>query len=378
MTISLVCRQVLQLSAIPGFGLKSFHQLYDHFGSVAEIVSFLHESGSSAACSARFEKLRSAIPNDWERSISDYLLRVEKWLSANESRKIISLEDDDYPALLKEIYCPPPLIYTEGDLASLGCPTMAIVGSRKPSLHGGRNAKQFASFLAKAGFTVVSGLALGIDGQAHRAALRAEGQTCAVLATGLDLVYPNQHRELAEEISANGVLVSEMKLGTQPRPGYFPRRNRIVSGLSLGVLVVEAGLKSGSLITARCALEQNREVFAIPGNIDNLIAQGCNALIKEGARLVDCPEEIIQDLSMPLKVFASGSSESDLKQLSEQERRLIGLFEQPFLTTDEILGSGLGGVALLLETLTSLELKGWLAQVPGGYERVKPVNSALQ
>ena len=219
---------------------------------------------------------------------------------------IIPITSSEYPPLLREISTPPALIYLRGDGNVLHLPQLAIVGSRRMSRGGEQSARQWSSYLAASGFVITSGLATGIDGVAHRAAIEAaNGKTVAVMATGIDQVYPGRHRRLADQIVANGgALVTEFCPQTQPLPGNFPRRNRIISGLSLGVLVIEAACKSGSLITARCALEQNREVFALPGSIHNPQARGCHQLIRDGAHLVERADEVAAELGAGLSRIA--------------------------------------------------------------------------
>lgn len=225
--------------------------------------------------------------------------RVEadlEWLD-QASHHLLGWDDPDYPSLLREVPGAPAALFVDGDPTLLWMPQVAIVGSRSASEHGLALCRRFARALAAAGFTITSGMADGIDGAAHLAALEADTRTIAVLGTGADLVYPRKHRALAARIAANGALVSEFPPGTAAKPEHFPRRNRIISGLALGTLVVEAGLRSGSLITARCASEQGRDVFAIPGSINNPLARGCHQLIRDGARLTESAEEIIVELS---------------------------------------------------------------------------------
>lgn len=219
-----------------------------------------------------------------------------EWLDQS-NHHLLGWDDPDYPSLLREIPGAPAALFVDGDPTLLWMPQVAIVGSRSASEHGLALCRRFARALASAGFTVTSGMADGIDGAAHQAALDADARTIAVLGTGPDLVYPRKHRALAARIAASGALVSEFPPGTAAKPEHFPRRNRIISGLALGTLVVEAGLRSGSLITARCASEQGREVFAIPGSINNPLARGCHQLIRDGARLTESAEEIIAELS---------------------------------------------------------------------------------
>ncbi len=209
---------------------------------------------------------------------------------------LLAITDPDYPALLLEIADPPPLLSIWGDRACLSAPQLAVVGSRRPTRQGIADATAFAGTLASAGFAVTSGLARGIDAAAHQAALAAGGKTVAVMGTGLDCIYPAVNRALAEAIRHNGALVTEFPLGTPARALHFPSRNRIISGLSLVVLVVEAALKSGSLLTARLALEQNREVFAIPGSIHHPVSRGCNTLIRNGATRVQDARDILDEL----------------------------------------------------------------------------------
>ncbi|KZZ63587.1 DNA-processing protein DprA, partial [Oleiphilus sp. HI0128] len=285
---------------------------------------------------------------------------------------------------------------------SLLLPALAVVGSRKPSMAGKQHAYSFAYELSLQGQNVVSGLALGVDTLAHRGALEASGITCAVLGTGLDLVYPRQNQKLAEQIMDRGVLVSEMALGSLPVPANFPRRNRLISGLSQGSLIVEAGLKSGSLITANYAIEQNREVYVIPGPIDSEVAAGCNDLIKQGAQLVTCVEDILafpcRDSCMTVASSANNSkrespigrstsaivgkaeghaAETQLShELLPDEGKLLPLIDFQCTSFDVLASESQLEAGVLLQNLVSLELKGLISNVPGGYQRVKSVNSA--
>jgi DNA processing protein len=218
-----------------------------------------------------------------------------RWLAA-PGHHALALTAPEYPPLLREIHDPPAVLYVHGTVDILSGMQLAVVGSRNPSPGGTDNARDFSHALAKAGLTITSGLAIGIDGAAHRGALAASGGTIAVAGTGLDIVYPARHRALAAAIAEHGALVSEFPPGSPPQPSSFPRRNRIISGLSLGTLVVEAASGSGSLITARAALEQGREVFAIPGSIHNPLARGCHALLRQGAKLVECVADILEEL----------------------------------------------------------------------------------
>ncbi|MGL6170951.1 MAG: DNA-processing protein DprA [Vibrio sp.] len=299
-----------------------------------------------------------------------------QWRSAADHRYIVTPHCSHYPRLLKEIAAPPPVLFIEGQLPALHDPALAIVGSRNASIDGRQIARQFATELVQSGLVVVSGLALGIDGHAHDGALQAKGQTVAVLGSGLAQIYPKQHQALAERIIAQGALVSEFAPHAAPRADHFPRRNRIISGLSLGVVVVEAAEKSGSLITARYAADQGREVFVVPGSIFNAASQGSNQLIRQGACLVQSVQQIHQELKNPLSWL-----------LSEQASRQATLFcashsdeELPFpellanvgveATPIDILASRTKiPVQEIMMQLLELELLGHVVAVPGGYIR---------
>ena len=253
--------------------------------------------------------ISAAIVNDvLEGPDPGHVSKELDWL-AQDDEFLITFEDGLYPRALREIPDPPPLLFVRGNPAVLSRPQIAITGSRNPTQAGADNAHEFAAALCQAGLTVTSGLALGIDSCAHRGALAASGATLAVSGTGADRVYPSRNLELAHEILRFGAIVSELPLGSGPRAEHFPRRNRILSGLSLGVLVVEAALHSGSLITARLAAEQGREVFAIPGSIHSPLARGCHALIRQGAKLVESAADVLEELA----ALAPGSGSSHPK-----------------------------------------------------------------
>ncbi len=236
------------------------------------------------------------------------------WLAQDQAH-LITMDDAGYPGLLREIPDPPPLLYVRGDPRVLVQPQIAITGSRNPTTDGRHNAGEFAAALSRAGLVVTAGLALGIDASAHQAALLAGGSTIAVLGTGVDRVYPSRHRDLAHEIAHRGAIVSELPLGSAPRREHFPRRNRIISGMSLGVLVVEAGMRSGSLITARLAAEQGREVFAIPGSIHSPLARGCHALIRQGAKLVENTSDILEEIAAYARDTSNSAAAADASRL---------------------------------------------------------------
>lgn len=291
---------------------------------------------------------------------------------------IVCFDDKNYPDLLKQIYDPPFVLFTQGNKELLLAPQIAIVGSRGATAFGRENAFSFAQNLVNQGVVVTSGLALGIDAQAHKGALSGNGSTIAVVATGLDRVYPSKHKILAKNIiDNNGLIVSEFIPGTAPKAGFFPKRNRIISGMSYGVLVVEATIKSGSLITARCALEQNRDVFAIPSSINNPQGKGCHWLIKQGAKLVEDASDIIEDLNLPIKSGLHLSEDVSIN-ITHEKSTEGGLFNDPFLDNvgyevtpiDVVVARSKLPINEVLTQLTILELKGLVTAVPGGYLRM--------
>ncbi len=279
---------------------------------------------------------------------------------------LITWTDNNYPVCLKEIPDAPPVLYASGLLAALDGPKLSIIGSRLPSSIGANAAFEFARDLSAHGITIVSGLARGVDGQAHRGCLVAKGKTIAILGAGIDCIYPRQHARLADEIQAKGLLLSEFPLGTTPIAGHFPRRNRIISGLSLATLVIEASLKSGSLITARLALEQNRGVMALPGSIHNPQAKGCHSLLQQGAALVTSPREVLEELCVDRRFRGSGKELDSSMGGTGSLTTYIG-FE--VTTVDSIVGRSSLPVEDVITDLAELELQGQIQAVPGGYIR---------
>ncbi|MCJ8268592.1 MAG: DNA-processing protein DprA [Psychrosphaera sp.] len=297
--------------------------------------------------------------------------RMEQWAS-EANQHIICYDDPRYPETLKHIASPPILLFVKGDLNVLNTPQLAIVGSRNLTITGQDNAFNFAKNLAKMGITVTSGLAIGVDGFSHRGALEGKGKTIAVLGTGLNQIYPKRHRTLAQQVSENGALISEFLPDQTARPENFPRRNRIISGLSQGTLVVEAAIKSGSLITAKYAMEQDREVFAIPGSIHSPMSKGCHWLIKQGAKLVEDINDIVEELSAFQHFLAQQAIERiQVKQTSavptEGLLKHIG-FEAT--AVDCIAQRSLLSIPDVLAQLLDMELAGKVAAVPGGYLRL--------
>jgi DNA processing protein len=278
----------LSLDQINGLGNAGVCQLLTKFGSPDAIFS------------ASISQLREIVTDEIAQKINkgvdaEVIAPTLKWLEKDNAH-VVTFADSAYPKQLLEISSPPAVLYAIGHLHWLNHPAIAMVGSRSATPQGEKNAEDFAQSLCEQGLCVVSGMALGIDGAAHRGALKANGATIAVVGTGLDIVYPARHRDLAHKIAERGLIISEFPLGTPSKAQNFPRRNRVISGLSLGCLVVEANIDSGSLITARLATEQGREVFAIPGSIHSPVTKGCHLLIKQGAKLVETTQDILEEL----------------------------------------------------------------------------------
>ncbi len=357
-------RHWLTLARAPGLGPATFGRLWRELASLDAIFSAsradLRRVGLSADTVAYLGH-----PN------TEHLAQDLSWL-AQPNAHLVTWASAAYPTLLAELDDPPPVLFVLGDPGLLSRPQLAIVGSRNPTPSGGETALEFAQHLAVAGLVITSGLALGIDAAAHEGALAAERPTIAVAGTGLDRVYPARHRELAHRISQHGALVSEFPPGVGPQPGNFPRRNRIISGLSLGTLVVEAALRSGSLITARLASEQGREVFAIPGSIHNPLARGCNALIRQGAKLVECAADIIEELgplSQVTQVQRKLSAANDVEafELDDDHARVLeSLGYEPTAVDTVVERSGLTPEAVC-SMLLVLELHGHVTTAAGGY-----------
>jgi DNA processing protein len=305
---------------------------------------------------------------------------------AENNAHLITHQHVNYPSLLGQIERPPPLLFVKGNIQLLSLPQIAIVGTRNPTATGIENTRSFSRYLSRGGFIITSGLAIGIDGFAHQAALNVSGKTIAVMATGIDKIYPSRHQHLVDTIlEKDGLLVTEFAPGTEPLAAHFPQRNRIISGLSLGVLVMEAAVKSGSLITARYALDQNREVFAVPGSIHNPQSKGCHALIKQGAQLVETGEDIIQQLAGLIHYFAQLQNNRNIMplpasevttfklKLSELEQTLLRHIGFDTIDIDQLIErSGLTS-AQVAATLFNLELKGAIKHSDWGYEAINNV-----
>ena len=303
----------LRLLRADGISGKTLSALAERFGGADEILLASDAALTQAGCNAGQKRaIRGARDLDLSQDL--------EWL-AQPGCGLMGWNDAAYPRRLRDIAHPPPVLFWRGDISLLQAPYLAIVGARNATPQGLENARAFSAELAANGLGIVSGLALGIDGAAHAGALDADGITTAVCATGLDRVYPRQHHALATRIAETGLLISEFLPGTAPRPQHFPRRNRLIAGLSLGVLVVEAARESGSLITARLAGEQGREVFAIPGSIHNVMSRGCHALIRQGAKLVETAQDIVEEIGplLPQQWSAPARGEQDAETAVAQD-----------------------------------------------------------
>ncbi len=342
------------LSMVRGIGPAKFRALLDFFGSAQEAWRASSDELTLAGLDQRaLDSLLSA------RQLLDPATELDRIVS--QGITFLTWDEERYPAYLKEIPDPPPVLYVKGAMALQDQWAVAIVGTRRATPYGRQAAYQMAADLARSGVTVVSGLALGIDGVAHKAALDVGGRTIAVLGSGFGHMYPPQHRRLAAQVADNGALLSEFAPNTPPEPGNFPRRNRIISGLSLGVLVVEAGTRSGALITADLALEQGRDVFALPGNITSPASVGANRLIQQGAKLVMSADDILQELNMTM-VAEQVATQLALPATHEEAHLLQFLSGQP-VHVDVLCRSAGMHISQVTSALTMMELKGMVRQV---------------
>jgi len=341
----------IRLSLVPGLGSQSLRRLLAAFGLPQQVLA----AGRGALTRIVSAEIAARMLSDLDSAAVDATL---EWAAA-DGHGVLTLADGAYPQPLLETPDPPALLYLRGRSELLARPSLAVVGSRNATPQGMSNAEQFARTFSTAGLSIVSGLALGIDAAAHRGGLGGVGSTIAVLGTGADILYPQRNRDLGERIAHEGLIVSEFALGTPPHGSNFPRRNRVISGLARGCLVVEAALASGSLITARLAAEQGREVFAIPGSIHSPHAKGCHALIKQGAKLVETAQDLLQELGMTS--FAAPPAAADsvatglLAHLGYDPCGIDALCARSGLTAGEVS-------AMLLR----LELEGKVISLPGG------------
>ena len=342
----------LRLSLLQGLGPQSLRKLLIAHGSPANVLA----ANPRILRATVTEKIASAIHNGG--ADDDARAGVARWLE-NPANHVITLADVEYPQALLQISDPPPLIYVKGRRELLNHDGFAVVGSRNATAQGINNAEAFSAALSNAGLTIVSGLALGVDAAAHRGGLEGAGSTIAVVGTGLDIVYPARNRALAHDIAERGTLISEFPLGTPALAANFPRRNRLICGLSRGCLVIEAAISSGSLITARLAAEQGRDVFAIPGSIHSPLAKGCHALIKQGAKLVESAQDVLEELGLAAPV----AEPSGL--LPEPQGLLAHIGHDPCDIEALKQRSGMD-TAAIIAALTALELDGLVESLPGG------------
>jgi DNA processing protein len=346
----------LALSLARGVSPAAIRNLLGRFGTPSAVL------GQSAASLATLLSRKEADALLAEQE-SERVRAALAWLESPQNH-LVTLADDDYPRNLLEISDPPPLLYLKGRRDLLGAAALAVVGSRNATPQGLKNAEYFAESLSEAGLAIVSGLALGIDAAAHTGGLRGRGSSIAVVGTGLDIVYPARNRELAHALAEKGAILSEFALGTPGVAANFPRRNRIISGLSRGCLVVEAAIASGSLITARLAGEQGRDVFAIPGSIHSPLSKGCHLLIKQGAKLVDAAEDILTELGM--NKGAGGVAPSQAPALPYGDDPLLSHLGHDPASLDELMQRTGFPADVLSAKLMELEIRGLVSSMPGG------------
>ncbi|WP_407943939.1 DNA-processing protein DprA [Marinobacter salinisoli] len=364
----------LLLTCLPGVGPKTRTELIQRWPTPSDLIN--RNPASLAACGLPSKVVPAIVA--WQRRdlghpvVSKVLWIIEQ--CRQQAIQILVWSDPRYPEPLRHIHDAPLVLYTQGDVSLLTREQIAVVGSRDATPTGLALARRFAAELSEHDLLVTSGLALGVDGAAHAGALDVEAPTLAVIGSGLDGIYPSRHRPLAQRILRHGLLVSEYPPGTPARPAHFPQRNRIISGLARGVLVVEAGLKSGSLITARLALEQGREVFAVPGSVQSPVSRGCHHLIKQGASLVETVEDILLELGASWQGPTPASAEPDPAQpstaLAEREIAVFRALGYDPQSTDALsVATGLSADQLM-QSLLLLELQGLVTPVPGGYQRL--------
>ena len=359
----------LALARVKGLGGVSFKKL---------TARFVDPTAAFSAAPAELEQVEGL-----HRDAIDGILAFSDWAEIDDEIErardagiaIIPFTNPNYPARLRTIADPPPFLYVKGNILTADDKAVAIVGSRSASEYGRRVARDLARGLASLGFTVVSGMARGIDGSAHESALQAGGRTFAVLGSGVERAYPPEHEILYRRISESGAVISELPIGTRPMAFNFPARNRLISGLSLGVVVVEATEKSGSLITATLAVEQGREVFAVPGEVGSSRSRGAHRLIRQGAKLVESVDDIIEEIA-PQLLDRTGSATQRAPRVlpqnaSDATRTIFALLQENTLQVDQVIERTGMSAAQVLETLLDLELQGLLRQLPGKIYRAE-------
>ncbi len=350
------------LSSLPGIGARRFNQLIEYFGSPYEVWNANYNQ--LFRVQGLGKNIYTVLNQKYRDNLEFYMHRIKE-IGIDVLRAV----DDDYPVHLKAIYDPPPVLYVRGKLEKSDDRAVAIIGSRKATIYGLNMAKEIAFELAIRGITVVSGMARGVDTFAHRGALEAGGRTIAVLGCGVDIPYPPENKMIIDQVSKSGSVISEFAVGMKPLSGNFPARNRIISGLSMGVVVIEAGDRSGSLITVDFALEQGKEVFAAPGNATSYESKGTNRLIKEGAKMVTCVEDVLEEFAelRTIKVVSEKKNEQQYSNLDEDERKIINNIGAEPVHIDILLRRTGHNIQKINSVLTMLELKGILKQLPGKF-----------
>ena len=351
----------LALSLTPGVGSTFTKRLVDRFKSPEAVFKAPMKE------LLKVEGLGEKVAREICKGPVEKAVKRELSLLKEIGGTLLTLKDDTYPERLRDIYDPPAVLYVRGELKKEDELAVSIVGSRKTSLYGRSITEKVSQELARYGVTIVSGMARGIDSFAHRGAILAEGRTIAALGCGVDVIYPSENRDLFRKIIDHGAVLSEFRIGSPPEAGHFPRRNRIISGLSLGVVVVEASIKSGSLLTAGYALEQGREVFAVPGNVGVEGSGGTNRLIKQGAKMVESCEDILEEILPQWKRERKEIQEVEnpARDLPKEEKILYELLEETPLHIDSIIQKSQFEPGIVSSLLLNLELKGFISQWPG-------------
>ena len=355
-------KHLLALLSINGIGSATASRLINTFGSAKSIFDL-------PANVLEKHRLKNSTISDIQNFCFSQIEPTLAWLEAPDHH-LITAESPFYPTLLAQIPNPPMALFAVGNIELLATPQIAVIGTRKPSASGMGMAHDFSQHLCEAGYTITSGLAVGVDGESHRAALKSGGNTIAVMGTGPDRIYPAHHRELAHQIADKGLLLTERLPGTKFDTGAFPQRNRIIAGLSLGTLVVEAAKKSGTLITANLAADYGREVFAIPGSIHNPLSHGCHHLIKQGAKLVESCEDILEDLPhFKLSAAPTIHKHDQRPELSVEDHAFLNHVDFDITSVDTIVARSQLTVDAVTNKLLALELQGWILNSAGGYIR---------
>lgn len=357
----------IRLQMTPGVGIRTAHKMLSAYGLPQNIFMTSYEEIARIVSPKMADVLYAPI----DPLITEQIEKTKEWLE-DPNNLVLTLSDNRYPRQLLEIADPPLMLYVKGRVELLTSPSIAIVGSRNATTQGRLDAEEFAHNLSDSGLTIVSGLALGIDAAAHEGGLKGRGSTVAVIGTGADIVYPARNRELAHRIAQEGCIISEFPLGTGPLASNFPRRNRVISGLSGGILVVEAAGRSGSLITAKNAIDQGRDVFAIPGSIHSPLSRGCHELIRQGAKLVESSQDILEELKHFNDIVVNQSSEESAdeeNEFSDEQKAILAQMGYDPVDADTLSDRcGMDAASLSVELL-NLELSGNVESLPGGFYR---------